>query len=272
MAAGRTMGARESLGPRLGLPCLAVLDFDGTLAPIAPTPGEARMEPRMKALLRRLAATGSVRVAVISGRGLGDLADKVGVRGVVCVGNHGLTCTHRGLGFEGGPAAGWRRTCRRTVRLLSPLEKGFPGCVIESKGVDASLHYRLVPPRLVAGLKAEARSLVAGLPLRFSQGKKVLEFRPLTGRNKGWALKRLARRLAPGWRRTGTCIFMGDDRTDEDAFRAVREMGPRAVGIKVGPGRTAATLRVDGQRKVPGILGFLGERLERIGKGNRRMK
>jgi len=116
-----------------------------------------------------------------------------------------------------------------------------------------------VPALLVA-----ARSAVRGLPLALRTGKHVLELRPPNWQHKGWALRKLSARLAPGWRRTGACIYMGDDRTDEDAFVAAAGLGPRAWSFKVGPGATAARWRLQDMAEVKRFLEYLATPLDRV--------
>ncbi|HXC63343.1 MAG TPA: trehalose-phosphatase, partial [bacterium] len=80
-----------------------------------------------------------------------------------------------------------------------------------------------------------------------------LELRP-TGWDKGRALRRLLARRAPGWKKTGACLYAGDDATDEDAFQALRGMGPMAFGLKIGPGRSRAHGRVPGPAQYWSLL------------------
>ncbi len=238
-------------------PLLLLLDFDGTLAPLAPSPARARMPGRTRRALRAL-ARGGAALALVSGRGLKDLKAKAGLPGLVLVGNHGLSCGRRGLGFSSARAAAWRRQARRVLSRLAPLAASVPGCLLEDKGLDLSLHVRQVRPARRAALLEEAGALGAGMGMRVKMGKLALEFRPRGRRNKGWAVRRLAGGpLARGWRRSGLCLYVGDDRTDEDAFRALKGLGPRAFGVKVGGGSTAAGYRVEDPAEVARLLEWL---------------
>jgi len=240
-----------------GTPRLVISDFDGTLAAIAPTPASARLSPAMLRLLRQLVARKDTQVAIISGRGIADLSKKVNLSPVVYVGNHGLTCSRTNLGFQSSKMPTWFATAGRAYSLLTPLTLKYRGCRLELKGPDVSLHYRQLDPKRAIALRREAKRLTQTLPLIIKAGKQVLEFRPHSPRNKGWALRQLARRLASGWKKTGFCVYLGDDRTDEDAFAAMRRLGPRAVGLKVGGGNTDAHFRLKTLEEVKTFLARL---------------
>jgi trehalose 6-phosphate phosphatase len=208
------------------------------------------MPARIRAVLGRLGRIKGVSVAIVSGRGLPDLSRKAAIKGITLIGNHGLSCQKKKLGIEDACFHAWSRLSKEAARRLESLKNLFPGCIIEPKGPDVSLHYRLVPAGKRARLLFLARQKVKGLRLAAKSGKMVLEFRPRTKRNKGWALDRLAQAMPGGWKRTGFCLYVGDDVTDEDAFRAVRRLGPRAFGVKVGGGPTRATIRLGGQGRI----------------------
>lgn len=243
---------RPGLSPRL-----LVFDLDGTLAALASTPERARVPAGTARALARLAACPRTVVAVLSGRALATVVRKVGVPGLVYLGNHGLTSTRRGLGASRCELERWTSRVARAGLRLAPIARRYPGCLVEVKGPDLSLHYRRVTSRRVPGLLREARRALRRSGLTGREGKQVLEFRPPRGGDKGTAFLRLASRLAPGWRRAGLCLYAGDDRTDEDAFRTARSLGPRAVTIKIGPGTTRAEFRIERQAGVAKLLAGL---------------
>jgi trehalose-phosphatase len=234
-------------------PRLLVLDFDGTLAPLAPRPSQARLSPAAARALRRLGAQPGVALAVLSGRALGDLRRLVPA-GPALLGDHGLSGSAAGLGVAPARLAPWRRRLRARLAPLRALARAVPGALVEDKGCAAALHYRLCPPERVPALLAAAAHLFAGSGLRRRAGKRVLEWGPPLGGGKAGGLRRLAARLAPGWRRGGACLFIGDDVTDEDAFRAARALGGRVITVKVGPGPTAAAWRVARRDQVDALL------------------
>lgn len=230
------------------------LDFDGTLSPIVRRPQSARLPAAMRKTLLRLARAPRVKLAFISGRALGDIAARVALPGAYYSGNHGLEIR--------GPKISWRhpqaRACapaiRRLSRELSREARHFRGALIENKGVSLTVHYRGMPQKKTNALRTLlARSLepLTG-SLRLAHGKKTWEVRPRTDWNKGHALLKIAR--AAG--KSASIIFAGDDRTDEEGFRA---LGSRAISIKVGglSKKTAARFRLNRQKDVLGLLELL---------------
>lgn len=241
---------------RGGLPgrrLLVSLDFDGTLAPLASRPAQARLPLRMRALLLRLAERPAVRLAIVSGRSLADVRRRVAVPGIHYAGNHGLEIE--------GPSLLWRHSVVRTTRpIVSGLAmqlrervRGMRGVFIEDKGSTLSVHYRLAPP----GTRPRLRELVvralrphAGR-LALASGKMTLEVRPKVAWNKGHAILKIAGLIGgvPG------LLFVGDDRTDEDGFRV---LGRRAATVRVGSARgSAARFRLKGQGQVQGLVELL---------------
>ena len=222
----------------LQTPSGIVTDIDGTISPIAPTPSEAMVDAGAKAALelltRRLAA-----VAVVSGRAPQDGAALVGLPELTYVGNHGLERIARGTPWTHPTAAAAQPAIAAALAEIETAARAgadLPWLIVENKGVTGTIHYRLAPDPIlaVALLEPLARQAAERHGLRLTLGRMIFEVRPPLAVNKGTAIRELAREL--GLR---GIVFFGDDVTDVDAFRALREM--RAAG-------DAATLRV-------GVLG-----------------
>ncbi len=221
------------------------LDYDGTLVPLAATPGEARPSGPLLDLLARLCTCPGLRVAVVSGRGIADLEKLLPVRGLYLAGVHGLV-----IRYPDGEEV-WRedragdvkKRVEELARKLEPLLEGKKGFLLENKSAALALHYRLASPReaveVVRRICEEARPLLreAGFVLR--TGKKVVEFCPARA-NKGEGVDF----LLSGWRGAFP-VYLGDDETDEDAFRAVAEKGA-GVLVSGRPRETAARYRLAG--------------------------
>lgn len=234
---------------RASWPKLILLDFDGTLSEFAPTPGQARLAPGMRPVLESLSRSPAAALAIISGRAAEDVKRRVNVPGIRYLGNHGAS------GFGAWPASPSRlRRAEKLARALRTVLKRYAGALLERKGPELSLHYRRVTANRIPGLLAEARAAAAGSGFALRGGNRVLEFRLPGAGGKGEAVKRLARILARGWRRTGLCLYLGDDATDEDAFAALRSLGLRTVSFKVGAGKTGATFRLRNVGEVRSLL------------------
>jgi trehalose 6-phosphate phosphatase len=227
-------------------PLLVASDYDGVLARLRDEPAEAVPEPGVAEALARLAAVDGVTVALVSGRGVDDLRTTSGLSGPYrWVGSHGAE-------FD-GPLTGELADRRDDLaRLLAPLVQGTAGARLEVKPASVAVHVRQVRDRAAAAtLLDDVRSRVDP-SLTMKPGKDVLEL-AVTDADKGSALRRLRAALdAKG------ALYLGDDVTDEDGFRA---LGPDDVAIKVGDGETAARFRVPDPAAALAVLRRLGDLL-----------
>jgi trehalose 6-phosphate phosphatase len=210
-------------------PLLVASDYDGVLAPLVGDPSAAVPLRGVAEALARVAAVDGVTVALVSGRGVADLQTTSGLTGAYrWVGSHGAE-------FDGpltGELAGRRDAL---AELLAPLVAGTPGALLEVKPASVAVHVRQVTDRdAAAALLSDVRTRVDS-SLTLKPGKEVLEV-AVTDADKGTAVRRLVRELRPA--RT---IYLGDDVTDEDGFRA---LGADDLTVKIGEGPTDARYRV----------------------------
>lgn len=238
---------------------LVLLDYDGTLTPIASSPEQARLPPAIKSVLRRLSLIPRVTVALISGRPLAELRRLVGLSNLTYVGNHGLEMWQRGRGTAVVVPRSSREALSRVRPILASLVKDVPGARLEDKGLSLSLHYRLVRTSHVAGLKAEIRRAVGPFirsdMLSLLKGKKIIEVRPGLNWTKGDAVLRLVKRMR---HQRLLSIYIGDDRTDEDAFDALID----GITIRVGAHRRSkARYYVRNVGEVAAFLEWIASRL-----------
>ncbi len=214
-----------------GKPLFLFLDFDGTLAPIAPTPEQAALPKEMKKTLMRLAGLPGCRLAIVSGRSLVDIKKKAGLRGIIYAGNHGLEVSGSGIGRAVHAAPRFGALIRRISKDLSGRLSGIRGAVLQEKGLSLSLHYRLVKKNQTGALVRRFHDVVDPLLKRgevvLKKGKKVFEVMPPSGWDKGRVVLWLLRRFKKG----SLPFYIGDDTTDEDAFGALKGRG---VSIVVG--------------------------------------
>jgi trehalose 6-phosphate phosphatase len=210
-------------------PLLVASDYDGVLAPLRDDPSAAVPEVGVADVLSRLAAIDGVTVALVSGRGVADLQTTSGFSGPYrWVGSHGAE-------FD-GPLSGELADRRdRLAERLAPLVARVPGAWLETKPASVAVHVRPVEDRAAAALLLQEAGQAVDSSLTLKPGKDVLEI-AVTDAHKGAALQRLLVELGV----TGA-VYLGDDVTDEDGFRA---LGPDHVTIKIGPGPTEAQYRV----------------------------
>jgi trehalose 6-phosphate phosphatase len=198
-------------------------------------------------MLARLAASPRARVAILSGRALPDLQKRVGLVGVVYGGCHGLELA----------GAGWRfRHPRVRARTLAGARRALAAGAAR---LAVALHYR----RVAAARRPAVRTLVRDLERRLPgivviPGNRVYDFVPRVGWDKGRAARRIARRAAAELGGTAAILYVGDDTTDEAAFRRLRRSG---VTIHIGPGPTAAEFALRGVDEVHMLLGWLARAL-----------
>lgn len=222
-----------------GGPLLVGLDFDGTLAPIVDRPEGARIDAAMRERLARLAAL--VPTAVVSGRDLEDLYDRVAVPGLTLVGSHGVEIAHRDGRVE--RAAGLERSDATLGALVDRLRHAtalLSGVLVEPKRHSVAVHWRLAGPLE----QAEAERLVETLTRDFpafavGTGKMVAEFRPAIERDKGGAIAVLRAESRAGGPEPAV-LYVGDDVTDEDAFRTLDRSRDCGVLVANPPRPSAA--------------------------------
>ncbi|MCB1028528.1 MAG: trehalose-phosphatase [Microthrixaceae bacterium] len=231
---------------------LVACDYDGTLAPIVDDPAHARPTPGTMATLAELAGMSGTWASLVSGRSLSQLVELAGPPVAIgLIGSHGAEHV-RPAGSDGldrphAPnlsADGYRVSSGdEAAALLSELVaevseevSRLPGSRLESKPVGVAFHYRQADPvKAAATADALVQRLSARPGVHVRVGKMVAEF-AVAGSDKGQALLRLIDETSPD-----ATVFIGDDVTDEDALAV---LGSADVGIKVGPGATAAAHRV----------------------------
>jgi len=220
-----------------------LLDFDGTLAPIVERPELAAMPDETRRALDRLLARPGVEAAIVSGRGLADARERAGIPGIAYAGNHGMEIRGPGIDRVHPEAAAARPVLERAAAGLRAALDGIPGAWVEDKQLTLSVHHRQTPPGRVPEVHETVRRVAGGLEgVHLTEGKQVLEVRPNVDWNKGKAVLFLLEQMRPP---AGAAIlYFGDDRTDEDAFRALAGHSSSAEGVLVvehPPEHTAAT-------------------------------
>jgi len=239
-------------------------DYDGTLTPIVSRPEEAVLPPEVRAKLRALVAKPALSVGIISGRALPEVKALVAVDGVYYAGNHGLEIEGPHLSYINPIATASRALLEELARKLSERLGHIEGVIIEDKGLSLSVHYRLVRE----SDQAQAAQIFAQVTspqlergrIRVTSGKKVWEVRPPIDWHKGKAVETIVREIKASLSlRQALSIYLGDDLTDEDAFRAVHRLGGWSILVGQENPLSQASLFLDSPVQVSVFLSRLLE-------------
>lgn len=206
------------------------LDYDGTLTPIVARPELAIMTPEMRETVRELASV--CVTAIVSGRGLADVAALVKLEELIYSGNHGFEISTPGTSSvhneKGKP---FMEAVAAISRAIEERIADIDGSIVENKTYSLSVHYRLVSPDRVPEIERIVdTALTDYINLHKRHGKKVFEIRPKIDWDKGKAVLLLLQTLHLDGDDV-VPIYVGDDITDEDAFRALKGRG---IGVLVG--------------------------------------
>ena len=215
--------------------CAILLDIDGTILDIAPTPQDVRVPPELRHTLARLQHLTGGALALVSGRLLDDIDLIFAPLQLAAIGGHGAELRPV-PGTEPQQRAG--SLSPELKRMLTTLTELGPGILVEDKGYSLALHYRLAPdlgPALQAAVVDVCGKWPSGT-VEILPGKAVVEVKPARI-SKALAVRELMK-YAPF--RNRRPIFIGDDVTDEPVFGVIPQFG----GLSFSVGRLAA--RVDG--------------------------
>ena len=236
---------------------LLLFDYDGTLTPIVARPEDALLSAEVRGLLQSLALDNRYVAGIVSGRSLDDLASMADIPGLVHAGNHGMEIRGQGMDFVHPGAVAARRTLDEVDKGLTDRLSGLPGAIVEHKGLTLTVHYRAASREDVTaieqGVSSAASPFVENGQIRLTHGKMVVEVRPNIPWDKGRAIERI-------WDECGDAplpIYFGDDRTDEDGFRAVQAKDGVAVFVGEPREGTVALHQLESPREVEEVLRLL---------------
>jgi trehalose 6-phosphate phosphatase len=239
------------------------LDYDGTLTPIVDRPEKASIAKEVKDLLGKLSKSPRCKLAIISGRALKDIKNIIGLKEIIYSGNHGLEIEGPKIKFEPLVSPGYKMILEHIKNDLRQKISSIRGAFVEDKGLSLSLHYRLVDKKQIPQIKTIFHEItilyLVRNKIKIKAGKMVLEVRPPAEWDKGkvvlWLLTRQVfatqkGRILP--------IYIGDDATDEDAFKALKNRGltvfvgePKQSYAKYYLKNTKEV--IDFLRRIPGI-------------------
>lgn len=205
------------------------LDYDGVLTPIVRRAEDALISPQMRQAVQSLAAL--CTVAVVSGRDLQDVKKMAGIDGIVYAGSHGFDIEGpAGLHLEFQKGVDYLPALGRGEEELSKRLSDIAGVRLERKRFAVAVHFREVAEQEIASVEEAVDGVGRDIPgLCKTGGKKIFELRPDIDWDKGKAVRFLMEKLHLD-RPLVVPFYLGDDLTDEDAFRELKGDG---VGIVV---------------------------------------
>jgi len=218
------------------------LDYDGTLTPIVRDPQKAFLPPKYREVIASLLRNEKNSVCIISGRAVAQLREFIGLKGLLMAGNHGMEISGPDISYVNEGALRAKPLLREIAEMLKQKLSDLEGVLVEDKGLTVSVHYRMVPAERHPSLKRlfyrEIGKFVASKSILVTRGWRILEVRPNVAWDKGsavkWILSYLSNYLL---KERPYPIYMGDDETDEDAFRTLKGRG---LTILVSPGKGAS--------------------------------
>ena len=214
------------LAQRLG-ECAILLDIDGTLLDLAPTPREVWVPPGLAETLSRLRDRTSGALALVSGRSLNDIDLIFAPEQFPAVGGHGaemrISTDSEAVATHAPPMD------KELKRRLAAIAKLSPGILLEDKGYSLALHYRLAPHAEKAIYEAVSliRADLPNAPIEVLPGKCVCEIKQ-SGFDKATGVRELMTHEPFRGRRP---FFIGDDVTDESVFAMMPDLGGLAFSV-----------------------------------------
>ncbi|XAR48569.1 Trehalose-phosphatase [Bertholletia excelsa] len=253
---------RASKGKQIAM----FLDYDGTLSPIVEDPDRAFMTRQMRQAVKDLAKY--FPTAIVSGRSRTKVYNFVKLSQLYYAGSHGMDirgpargcqCTNGNGAVVCQPAKEFLPMIDQVYKALLEKTKSIPGAKVENNKFCVSVHFRCVDEKSWNALAELVRSVIRNYPnLRLTQGRKVLEIRPPIKWDKGKALEFLLESLGYANSDDVFPIYIGDDKTDEDAFKVLRDRG-QGFGILVtkAPKETNASYYLQEPSEVMSFLNRL---------------
>ncbi|KAI4307135.1 hypothetical protein L6164_030354 [Bauhinia variegata] len=229
----------------IGKRIVVFLDYDGTLSPIVNDPDRAFMSDEMRAAVCEVAKC--FPTAIISGRSRDKVKVFVKLSNVYYAGSHGmdimapampvrssnsngkhynraLNTMDDGVPFQ--PAKKYLPAVREILTILQSKTRGIQGARVEDNGFCISVHFRQVQQENYGILEEKVKSVLENYPeFCLNEGKKVIEIRPSIKWNKGHALEYFLETLGLSSSSNILPVYIGDDRTDEDAFKVIQSRG-----------------------------------------------
>ncbi|MBA4311284.1 MAG: trehalose-phosphatase [Chlorobiaceae bacterium] len=213
-----------------------LFDYDGTLVPIKKQPSLSILPVKMRSLIAQLSILPNIFVGIVTGRSLYDIRNLVRIKNILYAANHGFQIHYKKQTWTHADAKRVLPLLNKVDVVLAKSLTPIKGVLLENKGVTLSVHYRNVNPERVRRLKRVLKQIIQPYDgmLKITTGKKVFEVRPCISWDKGQAILRILKMFRATDK--SIIIFIGDDKTDEDAFKLLPS---RAVTIRVGKNKSS---------------------------------
>ncbi|KAJ0241504.1 Trehalose-phosphate phosphatase B [Hirschfeldia incana] len=258
----------EIVNAAKGKQIVMFLDYDGTLSPIVEDPDKAYITHEMREVVKNVAL--NFPTAIVTGRSIDKVRGFVRLNEIYYAGSHGMDIegptnenaygeNNQGVLFQ--PAREFVPMIEKVFKILEEKTKWIPGAMVENNKFCLSVHFRRVDEKRWTALAEQVKSVIIDYPqLKLTQGRKVLEIRPTIKWDKGKALNFLLKSLGFEKSEDVVPVYIGDDRTDEDAFKVLRERG-QGFGILVSkvPKETNASYSLQDPSQVNEFLRRLVE-------------
>lgn len=206
---------------------ILLLDFDLTLSPLAKNPTDAILPDDTRILLKKLSKY--IHIAIITGRTIKDIKKRIKLNNITYIGNHGLEYEVKSITRNISLSNLSKQGLKDIKNKFLNIKRKYTGVIIEDKKLTLALHYRLLFPQDKAAFLADIKKIIAGLKKYSLRGilyKKTLEVRPEVKENKGTASLFMLKKFGNHQQ----VIYVGDGKTDEDAFRVLSQ----GITIRVG--------------------------------------
>lgn len=247
--AGKALESLAKIGES-GRKIIVFLDYDGTLTPIVSNPDDAKITDEMREVVRQVSERYST--AIITGRGIDKIRSFVQLDSVYYAGSHGFDIRAPGNKVVHQVASEYLPALAGFAAEASKAVAGIEGALVEDNRFSVSVHYRNVQEEVRPRVEEAVDKLIArpefATKLQKRQGKMVWEIRPALHWHKGQAVLWLLKEVwgvAPPEEGKGSSsvipVYIGDDWTDEDAFKALRAFPDAATVFVRPPGQERQT-------------------------------
>lgn len=242
---------------------MLLLDYDGTLSPIAPHPDQTCMSPGNREALNFIISQPNVLVAVITGRDALNAKSVVALDNVIYAGNHGFEIHFPdGYRFNYDLNDNLKDNYPKMVRELEEIS--HDGAWVEDKSYSLTFHFRAVPPEFHKELANKASEVIQRMGFRPSPAHMAVEAKPPMQWNKGYAAEYILKhKFGEKWQEKAFVLFMGDDTTDEDVMKVLQG---KSLTLRVTPDPSLAThasYKIPDTKSVTDVLQQIRKRLER---------